>query len=175
MLSLVDVTSTGDGVTFGNPQVLRIGLGSGPGDAFAVRTTTVGRNTYAFVGGITGKLMVFNVSAPQLFPLPPQPYVSQGTPATFLGPVAEFDLPRDPYDNIPANCIDVEIVGKYLYCALSRLGIGIVDITSPASPHLVDVIDTPGLVLGLSVRSVPNSTDKQLIVGDAHCGIRIYQ
>lgn len=177
MLTLVDVTSTGDGVTFASPQVLRIALGNGVGNAFAVRTKTIGRNTFAFVGDLTGKLMVFDVSGTKLFPAPPFPYVNPpGTPP-FLPLLAEINFPEDPYDRIRANCIDIECVGEFLYCALSRNGVGIVDIHHPASPVLVDVMDTPGLVLGCSTRTVSSGsgTATQLIVGDAHCGVRIYQ
>jgi hypothetical protein len=177
MLVLVDVTTTGDGVSFAPPQVLRIALGSGEGNAFAVRTKTVGSKTYAYVGDMTGKISVFDVSGKKLLPLPPHPYVAPVVQPLFLDPIIELGLPSDPYDGGPANCIDLEIVGNFMYCALGRLGVGIVDITQPTNPVLIDVMDTPGLVLGLSTRIVPNGTGTatQLIVGDSHCGPRIYQ
>ncbi len=180
MLVLVDVTRTGDGVTFATPSVLRVALGNahgGPGNAFAVRTRSVGNKTYAYVGDITGKILVFDVTGSQLLPPPPHPYVGLGPPPLFLRPVFELGLPMDPCDGLQANCIDIEIVGNYLYCALSRHGVGIVDLTHPTAPALIDVMDTPGLVLGLSTRTVATShgPDTQLIVGDSHCGVRVYQ
>lgn len=181
MLVLVDVTATGNGTSFGAAQVLRVGLGNVTathplGHALTVRTKAVGRKTYAYVGDATGRVMVFNVTGSNLLPLPPSPYVSaQG--ATFLQPVIEIELPKDPYDGFRANCTDMEIVGDYLYCALARIGVAIVDISNPVSPQLVDVMDTPGLALGLSLRSVQTGTGTatQLVVGDTRCGVRIYE
>jgi hypothetical protein len=169
MLVLVDVTKTGDGVMFASPLVLRVGLGSGQGHAFSVRTKTVGRKSYAYVGDILGKLMVYDVTGSNLLPLPSQPYVPN---TLFLVPF-ELSLPKDPYDGWEGNCIDMEIVGNFLYCSLGRLGVGIFNLADPAHPQLIGVIDTPGIVTGLSTRTVGSVT--QLIVGDSRCGIRVYQ
>src|SRR5258706_1338350 len=117
MLVLVDVTSTGDGTSFGTPVLLRVALGSSQGHAFSVRTKTVGADTYAYVGDVTGKILVFDVSGRKLLPQPTRPYVNGQTSPPFLAPILELPLPVDPYDGAPANCIDMEIVGDYLYCA----------------------------------------------------------
>lgn len=41
----------------------------------------------------------------------------------------------------------------------------------------IDVMDTPGLAMGLSTRTVIEGTTTvtQLIVGDSRCGVRVYQ
>jgi len=121
-----------------------------------------------------GEIWVFDVTGGNLLPVPSVPY----RPTTeFLAPTWKLHLPRDPYDGYAANCIDLEIVGDYLYCALGRHGVGIVDISDPGNPQLIDVMDTPGLALGLSQRSVLVGTvwEVQLIVGDSRGGLRIYQ
>jgi hypothetical protein len=176
MLVLVSVTGTGDGVNFRKPEVLRVALGSGPGNAISVKTRTYASSnrTYAFVGDIMGKLMVFDVTGSSLLPPPSTPYLtSPGVGSPILSPVIEIPLPRDPFDGKLANCIDLEVIGDYLYCALGRLGLGIVNIQDPAHPVLVEVLDTPGLVLGVSKRTVGGAT--QLIVGDTRGGLRLYQ
>ncbi|MBK7641746.1 MAG: hypothetical protein IPJ19_01635 [Planctomycetes bacterium] len=193
MLTLVDVTNTGDSVLFRKPKVLRIALGTPspgitpptapqPGNAFTVKTKTVGRKTYAYVGDILGRLYVFDVSGTALLPAPPAntPYLNAafgGVDQDFLYAKATIPCPVDPYDGQAAGCIDMEIVGNYLYCALGRTGVGVFDLTHPEMPILSEVLDTPGLALGLSVRSVMSgsSTVQQLIVGDTMCGVRIYQ
>jgi LVIVD repeat len=171
MLVLLDVTRSGDGVNFTDPTVLRVALGTGQGNAFCVRTQIVGRKAYAYVGDIQGKIAVFDVSGSNVLPPPTLPYAS--VPAQFLEPKVEIQMPRDPVDGLPANCIDMEIVGDYLYVGLARLGVAIIHISDPTHPELQGVIDTPGLVMGLSQRTVPGGT--QLIVGDSRCGIRVYQ
>jgi hypothetical protein len=171
MLVLLDVTGTGDGVHFREPTVLRVALGTGQGNAFCVRTKIAGRRAYAYVGDIQGRIAVFDVSGDKLLPLPTLPYAA--LPTQFLAPLFELDLPRDPVDGLPANCVDMEIVGDYLYVALARLGLGILDISQPTRPQLIAVLDTPGLAMGLSQRTVPGGV--QLIVGDSRCGIRVYQ
>jgi len=183
MLILMDVTKTGQ-VTgagaFGRPKVLRVALGSIPnapapqGHAISVCTMASGPSTYAFVGDIMGMIWVFDVTGSKLLPAPTGAYLPGNQP---LKPVARIPLPRDPYDGYAANCIDLLIVDKFLYCALGRQGIGVVDISNPLAPVLLDVMDTPGLALGLTRRivSTPQGQRNQLIVGDSRCGIRVYQ
>jgi hypothetical protein len=168
MLALVDVTSTGGGV-FGQPVTRRLAIGNGEGHAYCVRVKTTTNRSWAYVGDVMGKVMVFDVTGSRLFPTT-SPYLPT-TP--FLYPSMEIALPRDPVDGMATNCLDMEIIGDYLYCALGRQGIGVVRIVTPSQPELIAVIDTPGEVLGLAQRTVPGGT--QLIVCDAHCGLRIYQ
>ncbi|MBK7644156.1 MAG: hypothetical protein IPJ19_14105 [Planctomycetes bacterium] len=128
MLALVDVTKTGT-ANFGPMQLVRIGLGTIPagrqsGHAWSVRTKTVGRKAFAYVGGMLGRVSVYEVTGSKILPIAHSPYLDpvQGNPDEwFLAPLAELDLPGDPCDNGPANCIDMEIVGDFLYCALGRL------------------------------------------------------
>lgn len=183
MLVLVDVTNTGTltgANKFGQPIVLRVALGSvaSPpqplGHAIAVCTKTIGASTFAFVGDLLGTVWVFDVTGSKLLPAPTGNYLP-GTP--FLRPISKVDLPKDPVDGFRANCIDIIVVNDFLYCALGRNGIGVINISLPISPALVDVIDTPGLALGISTRSVSTShgLETQLVVGDSRCGIRVYQ
>ena len=183
MLALLDVTQTGDG-SLSDPKLQRIGLGTIPGHAFCVATKTSGRKTFAYVGDLLGRIWVFKVDGSELFPSPPSnsppgpttTYLGSNTP--ILEPLDVLEMPRDPCDGVQANCIDLEIVGNYLYCALARLGVAVIDISTPDSPQLVHVMDTPGLALGLSVRTIGQGPTAvtQLIVGDARCGgARVYQ
>jgi len=176
MLALVDVTQTGNG-TFGLPILSRVAFGMlqppalpQQGHAFSVAIKTTSARAYAFVGDLLGKVEVIDVSGTKLRPAPSTPYLPTTSP---LYAFAVIQLPRDPVDGLPTNCVDMEIVGNYLYCALARQGIGVIDISPlPNTPQLVAVIDTPGMVTGLSQRTVGGVT--HLIVGDSRCGIRIY-
>ena len=175
MLVLYDVTGTGT-PAFQQPVLLRVGLGSQPGNSFCVKTKSYGSGpaatVCAFVGDLLGRLYVFDVTGTKLFPPATSPYLPGTDP---LLPIAELDFPHDAYDGYPANCIDLEIDGTYLYCALNRHGIGVVDVSNPASPTLVHVEDTPGLVLGLAQRTAGTPPHKQLIVGDSRCGPKVYE
>lgn len=73
---------------------------------------------------------------------------------------------------MPANCIDLELDGDLLYCALGRAGLGVVDIGNPTDPVLIHLIDTPGLVEGIAKRRINNRD--QFVVGDTRCGMRLY-
>jgi hypothetical protein len=191
MLVLFDITGTGDG-SFGQPDLLQVGVGSlGPadgGNAFDVVTKAYGtgtaRRTYAFVADVLGRLIVFNVSYDKLFPKatppliqPPPSPTDPPPPDQILMPIKELPFPRDPYDGQFANCTDLAIDGNYLYCALGRAGVGVVDIANPTDPELCAVIDTPGLALGLVTRTVTVAGQPvtQLIVGDSRCGVRVLQ
>jgi hypothetical protein len=82
-------------------------------------------------------------------------------------------FPKDPYDGHLPNVIDMEIEGDYLYCALARGGVAVVDISDPVDPHLCNILPTPGLAMGVAFRTVAGNP--QMIVGDSRCGMRVYQ
>ncbi|MBK7643854.1 MAG: hypothetical protein IPJ19_12550 [Planctomycetes bacterium] len=189
LLSLVDVTAVGDG-SFVQPALLRVAIGAPsspplnppPGNAFSVKVKTVGSRAWAYVGDLTGQLYVFDVSGRQLLPAVKNsiPYLNAtfgGIDQPILFPVATIAMPSDPYDGQAEGCIDMEVDGDYLYCALGRQGIAVFGISNPETPVLLEVMDTPGLVLGLSTRTVGGGASKhtQLIVGDTMCGVRIYE
>lgn len=185
------VTGTGDGSFSTAPELWRVALGNGSGHAFCVRTKSypVGgvNKYYAFVGvngtsdpnglGGLGRVIVFDVSLLTTALPASSPYLLNHN---FIDPVqhppsppVEVYLPKDPYDGAPPNVIDLAIEGNYLYCALGRGGVAIIDITDPEAPVLIQVMDTPGLALGLTLRTVPDG--RQLIVGDSRGGVRLYQ
>jgi len=181
MLVLYDVTQTGSG-GFGEMQILRVGVGSDEGNAWAVATKTydqgVDARTYVFVGDAMGRLLVFAGREQALYPPASAPYLKTQTgPNEVLPPLAVLDMPRDPFDGGAHNVLDLVVDGDYLYCALARGGVGIVNVSDPLQPVLEVVLDTPGLVLGLAIRTVntPSGPVKQLLVGDSRCGLRIYQ
>lgn len=180
MLVLLDVTETG--VSFAQPELLRVGLGGGQGHAWAVETKTYGTGpdarTYAFVGDVLGSILVFDVSYDQLFPAATAPYINPNDPEgnPILERVGGLLFPVDPYDGHRANCVDLELDGDILYCALGNQGVGIVDVSVATDPALLAVIDTPGIVMGLALRTVGTSPSvRQLVVGDSLCGIRVYE
>ena len=175
MLDLFDITqTTADGGGIAQPVLLHVALGNGAGTAFDVAVKDYGTGStaehYAFVADVTGRLHVFDVSFDKL-PFA-TPYGSPYPVDQHLMRVAELEFPKDPHDGQRTNVVDVETEGSYLYCALSRAGVGIVDISDPENPELCCVLDTPGLALGISFRTV--SGQRQLIVGDSRCGIRVY-
>jgi hypothetical protein len=183
MVVLFDVTRTGSS-TFGKPKLLQIALGQEQGHAFAVGTRSYtgesGTKVYAFVGDIDGRLNIFDVSEGALFPAASGPPYNNGVNVP-LRPLCTVSFPKDPYDGYRPNVISLAINGDYLYCALARGGVGIVDIseqpTSSTPPPIVAVLDTPGLDLGLTFRTFTAGQQSvtQMIVGDSRCGIRVYQ
>ncbi|MBI5364459.1 MAG: hypothetical protein HZA53_14875 [Planctomycetes bacterium] len=166
------------------PQLLRYGLGPvlstyGQTHAWAVRTkyySATGK-TYAFVSDVLGKLFVYDISSGPGDPLSmatiPDPAVAYRGNYPVLAPVATISFPADAGDGFDINLTDIEIDGDFAYCALARAGLGVVDISNPLEPQVQLILDTPGLALGLAVRSKPGG-EKQLVVGDSVCGVRIY-
>jgi hypothetical protein len=168
---------------------LKIALGPDPssdptqrGHAWAVKVKTytspspfAGRS-FAFVADLLGRLLVFEVSGSELFPGAISPYlplINNPTTNKFLPLAGSLTFPTDPSDLMNTNCIDLELDGNYLYCSLGRIGIGIVDVTTPPSPSLSAVIDTPGIAEGLAMRKDEFNHD-QLVVGDTRGGMRLY-
>jgi len=169
-----------DAGTTASPQLLRVLLGDNEGHAFAVRTAvrTEGTETrvYALVAEFTGRVLVFDISGDRLYtPTPP----TTGTPYLpthpILSPIpsASITFPKDPRDGYVPNCVDIEIEGNYAYCALTRGGVGIVDITDPTAPTIHKVIDTPGIVQGIAFHR-PSAGVVQMVVGDSRAGLRLY-
>jgi hypothetical protein len=173
------------------PPLLRVALGQPEtdhqtGNAFAIAAETVGsgagNTAYVFVGDVMGRLLAFGVTydgtTNPLTPPASTPYL-KSPPTPILFPTKTLAFPKDPYDGYPCNCVDVEIQGDYLYCALGRAGVGVVGANPNDTAHwmkLVYCLDTPGVAFGLSIRSDPvTPTTKQLIVGDSRCGVRVYQ
>jgi len=184
ILVLHDVTETA-GSDFAAPVLLRVALGPreapprepAGGLAWAVRTKSYGTGTearvYAFVADARGRILVFDVSADQLYASPSPatvPYLPQ-TP--ILPTVATLDLPSEPFDGRRPNLVDLEIDGEYLYCAAARAGVAVIRISDPLRPVLVELLDTPGLAMGLALRTDEHGRT-QMLAGDNNCGLRLY-
>ncbi len=141
------------------------------GTAWCVRVETLQVNgqtrTYAFVGDINARLMVFDVSYDQLFPSVSDIYASR------LTPVGSVCLPINPWDNQRDNLIDLELDGSYAYCALGRGGVGVINILDPANPSIVDIVDTPGQVEGI-VKRVDPQGHHQILAGDISGGLHLF-
>ncbi|MBI5364878.1 MAG: hypothetical protein HZA53_17000 [Planctomycetes bacterium] len=187
MLVFYDVTDTL--ASFAPPTLLRIALGPGPivpgdsteGHFWAVETRTYGsgtaERTMAFAADLLGRMVVFDVSTDRLWPAARTPYLpdpSTGLPATpLLAPHAAVDFPIDAVDGLRQSCVDLVLDRNFVYCAVGRAGVGVVDVTNPAQPQVVMMLDTPGLALGVALRRLANGTE-QLLVGDSRCGLRVY-
>jgi hypothetical protein len=176
---MFDVTKTGNGIDFAVPALLLVAAGevNSTGNAWSVAVKTYnGTSIYAFVADATGSLIVFDISVVRNATPPSGTYITNATvlgPATSGGSVVKVAFPKDPYDGKPDNAIDIAIDNNYLYCALARGGFAIIDITNPLAPSVCDIIDTPGIVESLTVRSLAGGD--QLIVNDSRCGVRLYQ
>ncbi len=189
LVVIYDITDTAAAVAGAPtpPQLLRVALGPTPppgtppatGMAWAVRTKTYGTGpsaqTYAFVTDLTGQLLVFDVSANAVYPPPTQPYLpaSAGLLLTPLTVQPAPGLLNDPADGYGVNFSDIEIDNDIAYVAMARGGVGLFDITTPASASLVAVMDTPGLAMGIAFRTDSNG-HRQMLVADSRCGIRLY-
>lgn len=168
------------------PVLLRVGLGTGvctgpctncgsgcnsSGHAWCVRTKPLQVNgqtrTYAFVGDITARLLVFDVSYDQLFPAATNVYGQR------LLPIGCTCFPVNPWDNQRDNLLDIELDGSFAYCALGRGGLGVVKILDPFHPRIKDIVDTPGLVEGIAMRTDPNGF-RQLLAGDVNGGLHLF-
>ena len=138
---------------------------------------------YAFVADLFGRVYVFDVSASQIFPavqLPYLPYSStppQPPPsAPILTPMRTITFMPEPADGLAPNCVDIEIDEEFAYVALAKGGVAILDLSvdpALASPTLVDVMDTPGVAVGVTFRRILGVAT-HLVVGDTRCGMRLY-
>lgn len=177
-----------------DPILLRVALGPLDaqqlpiqGNSIAVRTKAYTSGpftgkTFAFVGDTFGRLHVYDVSHDQLYPAPSpawspigSPYLPTTATRPLLRPAASLDFPIDPCDGLKTNCIDVEVdpdpATLTVYCALSRAGVGIVDVSIPSSPLLSAVLDTPGFALGIALRK--DGAKDQAFIGDSRGGMRL--
>jgi hypothetical protein len=179
MIALFDVTRTGASPT--DPTLLRVGTTphvqpiDDSGHAFSITVYTQGSGStasqFAYVGDIyKGRILVYDVSYNNIFPAPTVPYPI----SSLLFPVGSVVLPKDPYDGQPPNVIALKTQGNYLYCALGRAGVAVLDVSQPSAPQLCKVLDTPGLALGLTFRTLAGN-HTQMVVGDSRCGIRLYE
>jgi len=70
----------------------------------------------------------------------------------------------------------MEVDGDFLYCALARGGVAVLDISRPSGAPLniqpFVILDTPGLAQGVAFRGT--GVSRQLIVGDSRAGLRLY-
>ncbi|MBI5288130.1 MAG: hypothetical protein HY873_04070 [Chloroflexi bacterium] len=193
MAVVFDVTAAADSTPGTTPlpeaQLLRVLLGPQgvEGYSWCVKTktylapSTFAGRTFAFVGDMLGHLWIHDISGGptgtnRLYPPPPPstPYrPTQGTWSPTLLPVGHVAFPRDPMDGLYVNFVDIEIDGDWAYCATGRGGVFVVNISDPTNPRTDVVLDTPGLALGVAVR-VDAANNKQLIVGDSLCGMRLY-
>ena len=121
-----------------------------------------------------GNLLVFNVSGSVLFQSPPSDPYLPASANKILRPIKTITFQRDCSDGELCNVLDCEIDGNYAYCALGRAGIGIVDISSVAGAYVLAIIDTPGMALGITLRTELPSMNRQMLVGDSRCGVRLY-
>lgn len=195
---LYDITATE--ATFAAPTLLRVVLGPSfaasappipnpaypslqmmgrPSNAWAIDTKTYksGR-TYAFIADLTGALYTVDVSWDRIGTPASTPYLppgGAGTPILLPEAMLDFDLLLDQaQDDFGINCVDLEIEGDFAYCALARAGVAIVDISDPLAPTLVTVLETPGVAMGVHFRT-DTLGNRQLVVADEICGVRLYR
>ncbi|MBI5364524.1 MAG: hypothetical protein HZA53_15210 [Planctomycetes bacterium] len=188
LISVFDVhdAATGAGGVLASPVPVRYGIGPDQSFAWAVRTRyypATGK-TYAFVGDVLGKLLVFDVTVPfnvdsatGLAASPHVPYlpIPSGANYDLLLPVAVVQFPIDAADGYNNNCTDIELdeSGQWTYCALGRGGVAVVNTEDPRQPQIQVILDTPGMATGLALRKNQFGVE-QLVVGDGVCGIRLY-
>lgn len=203
LISLFDVTETMS-AAFAEPELLRVGIPQLPAGETGSMWACSSKNfpssqrrpagtTYLYAADLSGKLWVFDVSPAVngIGPLRPRastPYLPANGPGLpvlpstpILRPVAVVDfgvLFPDAVDAHGPNCVDVEIIDQFAYCALGRAGVAVVQIQDTVTsaymtPLVVCVLETPGIAVGLAQRVDENGND-QLLVGDERCGIRLY-
>jgi len=83
------------------------------------------------------------------------------------------EITFDPVDVTPSWLsfspidIDIFIVGNYAYIAEYSIGLGIMNISDPVNPVLVNLIDTPGIAFGVHV------SDGYAYIADGEGGLQI--
>lgn len=176
--------------TFVNlPALQRVGLvprsmqpNQMDGRTWSIATTSNGTSAYAFAIDLDARLYVFDISPGVLYGALPDPTKPRTHPANALTPIASplgFDAtPSDgystnPYDGRNDNGVDAVVHGEFLYVALGRGGVAIVDISNPSTPFMVDRLETPGLAEGVHVTTIDGVPT--LFVGDSRAGLRVYQ
>ncbi len=190
LVTFYDVTDTPggpDGLNpLGAPRLLRVALGPFGGHAFSVRAKEYADGkTFVFVVDLIGEVHAIDISGDTLFlPAASTPYRPVGctgsgcTPVlvTESAPGSRFQFPRDLIDGYRPNGVDIEVDGDFLYCALARGGVAVLDISRPSGAPLniqpFVILDTPGLAQGVAFRGT--GVSRQLIVGDSRAGLRLY-
>ena len=185
-----DVTNTPggpDGLNpAGAPVLLRVAVGPYQGHAFAVRAKEYADGkTFVFVADLIGEIHAIDVSGDILFspaatvpyrPIGCQPSACTPVLTTEASPGSRFQFPRDLIDGYRPNCVDIEIDGDVLYCALARAGVALIDISRPMGAPLnlqpLVILETPGLAQGVAFRST--GAGRQIVVGDSRAGMRLY-
>lgn len=181
---------------FHPPTLLRVALGPSPisppngvdGSFWAVDVKTYApeseleeAKSFAFVADVLGRVQVFDVSPSRLFTpaltLPYLPYPAPSQPNPILTPLHKIEFDAEPADGLRPNCIDLEIDGDYAYVTLGRGGIAVIDVSANplhTAPTIHEVIDTPGITMGLTFRRV-SGVATHLVVGDSRAGMRLYR
>jgi len=165
------------------PRLVRILFGppAALGNAVAVRSATLGGRTWLFAGDLAGAAHAYDVSPTVLVDGEP---VDPTDPATALEPAASWYAPPDAYDGRSANVTDIELdvdtdpTKPVLVLANARRGIAVIDVEfTNGAVELREAgrspIDTPGIVSGVVPIRWGGST--WFAIGDARCGVRIYQ
>jgi hypothetical protein len=111
------------------------------------------------------------VSGDQLFPAA-SPVADRTSGNPILSEVARVDLPRIPTTTAGPTSSISRSTETVAYAALGRAGIGVFDISVPLHPDLVEVLDTPGLAMGIRVqgrreRPPPNAGRRQPVRASA--------
>jgi len=173
MIVLYDVTDPN--LVSPPPHMRRIGIVPGAvGRAWSIATKSDGTNAYAFVMDLAATLYVFDVSGSELYGPLQNPSAPVTDPSNALTPIAILPFPPNPYDGLRDTGVDVAVEGNFLYVALGRGGVGIVNISNPGNPtHHSVRLETPGLAEGVSIHPVNGSP--ALFVGDTRAGMRVYQ
>ncbi len=191
-LVIYDTTDTA-GPGFSRPTLLRVALGLDPATPAAessfwsvdVKTYPPESEfeeakTYAFVADLFGKIQIFDVSPSELFPPVNLPYFPAGASSPskpILVPKQTVEFEPEPADGLRPNCVDIEIDDNTAYVAIGKGGVAILNVTQDPTlvkPPIIGVIDTPGVVLGVTFRR-ENGVPTHLVVGDTRCGMHLYR
>jgi hypothetical protein len=135
--------------------------------AAAVETFKARGRTWAAMADIGGAVHIYDITD----------ILKSGHPAPL---VASWYTPVSPLDGTHEIAVDIEIQREQFstgpaqitaYVSMFRGGIAVLDLSSPANPVSIEIMDTPGLAEGLSFDRADGRP--RLLVGDREGGVRV--
>jgi hypothetical protein len=127
------------------------------GMAMAVESLQVGERLLGIAVGLSGQLNVFDVTHPER-----------------SHHISTWTAPANPYSARPEPMLDLAVDEETAtaFVAAGRAGVGVLDLSDPLSPRMMQAIDTPGWAVGICFDE--RNGRARVAVGDQKGGLRVF-